>query len=84
MRLARRSRSHDRVRDRAGLAQIRALLERLQLPLAGVHEHLPTILVAREGGGIVGTAGLELYADGACYGPSLLTQAAKASSLGIS
>jgi amino-acid N-acetyltransferase len=47
------------------LPQIRALLERLQLPLAGVDEHLPTILVAREGGQIVGTAALELYADGA-------------------
>ena len=31
------------------LPEIRALLERLQLPLAGVDEHLPTMLVAREG-----------------------------------
>jgi amino-acid N-acetyltransferase len=47
------------------LPEIRALLERLHLPLAGVDEHLPTMLVAREGEQIVGTAGLELYADGA-------------------
>ena len=47
------------------LPGIRALLERLQLPLAGVNEHLTTLLVAREGSRIVGTAGLELYADGA-------------------
>jgi amino-acid N-acetyltransferase len=47
------------------LPGIRALLERLQLPLAGVDEHLTTLLVAREGSRIVGTAGLELYADGA-------------------
>lgn len=47
------------------LPEIRALLERLQLPLAGVDEHLPTMLVAREGEQIVGTAALELYADGA-------------------
>ena len=47
------------------LPKIRALLERLQLPLAGVDEHLPTMLVAREGDQIVGTAGLELHADGA-------------------
>ena len=47
------------------LPGIRALLERLQLPLAGVDEHLTTLLVAREGSQIVGTAGLELYADGA-------------------
>jgi amino-acid N-acetyltransferase len=47
------------------LPEIRSLLERLQLPLAGIDEHLPTMLVARERGHIVGTAGLELYADGA-------------------
>jgi amino-acid N-acetyltransferase len=47
------------------LPGIRALLERLQLPLAGVDDHLTTMLVAKEGDEIVGTAGLELYADGA-------------------
>ena len=47
------------------LPEIRALLERLHLPVAGVDEHLPTMLVARDGEQIVGTAGLELYADGA-------------------
>jgi N-acetylglutamate synthase-like GNAT family acetyltransferase len=47
------------------LPGIRALLERLDLPLAGVDDHLPTMLVAREGERIVGTAALELYAHGA-------------------
>ena len=47
------------------LPEIRALLERLHLPLAGVDEHIPTMLVAREDQTIVGTAALELYADGA-------------------
>jgi len=47
------------------LPAIRALLERLHLPLAGIDEHLPTMLVAKEGERIVGTAALELYADGA-------------------
>ena len=47
------------------LPQIHSLLERLNLPLGGVDEHLPTMLVAREGDEIVGTAALELYADGA-------------------
>ena len=47
------------------LPEIRGLLERLHLPLAGVDEHLPTMLVARDGEQIVGTAALELYADGA-------------------
>jgi len=46
------------------LPHVCALLERLHLPLAGIEEHLPTILVAREGGRIVGTAALELYVDG--------------------
>lgn len=44
---------------------IRALLERLHLPLAGVDQHLETALVAREDGQIIGTAALEMYADGA-------------------
>ena len=47
------------------LPEIRSLLERLELPLAGVDRHLTTMLVAREGEQIVGTAGLELYAEGA-------------------
>jgi amino-acid N-acetyltransferase len=47
------------------LPAIRALLEQLHLPLAGVEEHLSTMLVAREGEQIVGTAALELYGDGA-------------------
>lgn len=47
------------------LVGIRALLDRVHLPLDGVGEHLSTMLVAREGEAIVGTAGLELYPDGA-------------------
>ena len=47
------------------LPESRALLERLQLPLAGVAEHVPTMLVARNGEQIVGTAALVLSADGA-------------------
>ena len=47
------------------LPEIRALLERLRLPLAGVDEHVRTMLVAKEGPRVIGTAALELYADGA-------------------
>ena len=47
------------------LPEIRGLLERLLVPLAGVDEHLQTMLVARDGEQIVGTAALELYSDGA-------------------
>jgi amino-acid N-acetyltransferase len=45
------------------LPAVRDLLERSHLPLDGVDDHLPTMLVAREGAEIVGTAALELYAD---------------------
>jgi amino-acid N-acetyltransferase len=44
---------------------IRSLLQRLDLPLDGVDDHVKTMLVAREDGLVVGTAGLELYEDGA-------------------
>lgn len=47
------------------LSEVRVLLDRLHLPLAGVDEHLPTMLVAREGEQITGTAALEMYADAA-------------------
>ena len=47
------------------LPHIRSLLERLHLPLDGVDDHVRTMLVAREGKQIVGTAALELYAGGA-------------------
>ena len=61
------------------LPEVRALLERLHLPLDGVDEHVKTMLVAREDGHVVGTAALELYEDGACCGLSLSILASKAS-----
>jgi amino-acid N-acetyltransferase len=47
------------------LPQVRSLLQRVSLPLDGLDEHVNTMLVARAGGRVVGTAALELYADGA-------------------
>jgi N-acetylglutamate synthase-like GNAT family acetyltransferase len=47
------------------LPAVRDLLVRSRLPLDEIDDHLKTMLVAREGGQIVGTAALELYADGA-------------------
>jgi amino-acid N-acetyltransferase len=47
------------------LAGVRTLLEQCNLPLAGVDDHVETMLVAKEGARIVGTAALELYAGGA-------------------
>lgn len=42
-----------------------ALLERAQLPVDGLLDHLGTTLVARQSGRIVGSAALEIYDDGA-------------------
>jgi amino-acid N-acetyltransferase len=42
-----------------------SLLTRNGLPVEGLADHLATTLVAREDGEIVGSAALELYADGA-------------------
>ncbi len=47
------------------LPGVHALLERHGLPLAGVDEHVRTMVVAREGSTVVGVAAVELYADGA-------------------
>jgi amino-acid N-acetyltransferase len=41
------------------------LLAEHHLPLDGLREHLATTLVARQDGRIVGSAALEVYADGA-------------------
>ena len=42
-----------------------ALLNDHHLPVDGLLDHLETTLVARQHGSIVGSAGLEVYADGA-------------------
>jgi amino-acid N-acetyltransferase len=47
------------------LAEVRALLHRVNLPLDGIDDHVQTMIVAREDGHVVGTAALELYPDGA-------------------
>jgi amino-acid N-acetyltransferase len=47
------------------LPAVRDLLARLDLPLDEIDDHVQTMLVAREEGQVVGTAALELYADGA-------------------
>jgi amino-acid N-acetyltransferase len=44
---------------------IARLLRDSQLPIDGLRDHLTTTLVAREGRAIVGSAALEVYADGA-------------------
>lgn len=47
------------------LAAVRKLLQQHHLPLDGVDAHIGAMVVARDGSTVVGTAALELYADGA-------------------
>jgi amino-acid N-acetyltransferase len=50
---------------RSDLPDVHRLLERCNLPLDGVDDHVDTMLVARDGVDVCGAAALELYADGA-------------------
>jgi amino-acid N-acetyltransferase len=51
--------------ERGDLPGVHRLLAQCNLPFAGVDDHLGTMLVAREGTQVCGTAALELYKDGA-------------------
>ena len=53
--------------DRATPSDVEALLalmERAHLPTDGLASHLDAVFVARDGGRIVGSAAIEIYADG--------------------
>jgi amino-acid N-acetyltransferase len=47
------------------MPHVQRLLERNLLPIAGLEAHVETLLVARSGDAIVGSAALEMYASGA-------------------
>jgi amino-acid N-acetyltransferase len=47
------------------LSEVQSLLERHRLPLDDVDRHVQTMLVTRDGGHVIGSAALELYAEGA-------------------
>lgn len=49
----------------ADLDEVVRLLEQHRLPLDGLADHAPTMLVARDRDAVVGSAALEIYADGA-------------------
>ena len=51
--------------EKGDLPAVRQLLEAQHLPLDGVDAQLPTMVVAKDGSGVVGAAAVELYADGA-------------------
>lgn len=44
---------------------VRRLLETQHLPLDGIDEHVETMVVAKQGSDVVGSAAVELYEDGA-------------------
>ena len=71
--------------DRAGSGDyepIVRLLEAQQLPIDGLRDHLPTTLVARDAGVIVGSAALEVYRDGALLRSVAVATARQGTGLG--
>ena len=59
-----------------------ALLDENQLPTAGLTRHIATAVVAREGGRVVGSAALEIYADGVLLRSVAVTPARQHQGLG--
>jgi amino-acid N-acetyltransferase len=64
------------------LPGVRRLLEMEHLPLAGVHEHVGTMVVAKDGDEIIGAAAVELYADGALLRSVVVSPAVQGQGLG--
>ncbi len=64
------------------LPGILALLERAQLPTAGVAEWLPRFVVVEGTGGVVGTAGMELYGRAALLRSVVVSPELRGSGLG--
>ena len=64
------------------LPEVRRLLERQQLPLDGVDALVETMIVARDGAAIVGTASVELHADGALLRSVVVDPAVQGQGLG--
>jgi amino-acid N-acetyltransferase len=59
------------------------LLERNALPTIGLADHLDTTLVARDEGGVVGSAALEMYRDGALLRSVAVDASVRGSGLGL-
>ena len=66
----------------ADLDEIAALLQRSGLPTAGLTEHLAEGVVARRGAALVGSAGLEMYPDGALLRSVAVDAAERGTGLG--
>jgi amino-acid N-acetyltransferase len=64
------------------LPAITALLTTDGLPIDGLADHISTAVVARDGGRIVGAAGLELYGDGGLLRSVVVERACRGTGLG--
>jgi amino-acid N-acetyltransferase len=68
--------------ETSDLPAVRRLLGTHHLPLDGVDEHVATMVVARDGGEVVGAAAVELYADGALLRSVVVDASARGRGLG--
>ena len=68
--------------EQGDLAAVRQLLEAQHLPLDGVDAQLQTMVVARDGSGVVGAAAVELYADGALLRSVVVSPAVQGQGVG--
>jgi amino-acid N-acetyltransferase len=64
------------------LSEVLRLLKQNHLPPDGLRDHIATTLVARRGGQIVGSAALEVYADGALLRSVAVASDARGKGLG--
>ena len=66
----------------ADLDDVLRLLDETHLPVDGLREHFGTALVARDNGSVVGSAALEVYADGALLRSVAVSPRARGNGLG--
>jgi amino-acid N-acetyltransferase len=66
----------------ADAAELMALMERAHLPTDGLSSHLEAAFVARQGGHLVGSAAIELYADGGVLRSVAVDAACRGTGLG--
>ncbi len=68
--------------EKGDLAAVRQLLEAERLPLDDLETHLPTMIVAKRDGEVVGASAVELYADGALLRSVVVSPIAQGQGLG--
>jgi amino-acid N-acetyltransferase len=66
----------------ADAGELQSLMERAHLPIDGLSSHLDAAFVAREGDRVVGSAAIELYADGGLLRSVAVDEACRGTGLG--